>query len=75
MRDNTNRVYGVATTVYQREQGLRWFGRKLDSEDDGERSRSGLPEGIPKTHLREGKARGYPLSYPTGSLALVRDSL
>ena len=60
MRDHTNRVYGVAATVYQREQGLQWFGRKLDSEDGGERSGKGLPEGTPETHLRVEKARGYP---------------
>ena len=35
----------------------------------------GLPEGTLETHLRVGKARGYPWSYPTGSLALARDSL
>jgi hypothetical protein len=58
-----------------REQGPRRFDRKLDSEDDGERSGIGLPEGRPETHLRVGKARGYPRSYPTGSLALARNSL
>ena len=36
LRDHTNRVYGVAATVYWREQDLRRFGRKLDSEDGGE---------------------------------------
>ena len=35
LRDHTNRVCGVATTVYQREQGPRCFGRNLDSEDSG----------------------------------------
>ena len=39
LRDHTNRVCGVAATVYRKEEGPRWFGRKLDSEDDGERSR------------------------------------
>ena len=34
--DHTNHVCGVATTMYRREQGLRRFGQKLDSEDDGE---------------------------------------
>ena len=34
--DHTNRVCGVAATVYWREQGPRRFGRKLDSEDGGE---------------------------------------
>jgi hypothetical protein len=41
LRDHTNRVYGVAATMYQREQGPWHFGRKLDSEDSGERSRKG----------------------------------
>ena len=36
LRDHTNRVCGVAATVYQREQGPQQFGRKLDSEDGGE---------------------------------------
>ena len=65
LRDHTNCVCGVAATVYQREQGPRWFGRKLDSEDGGERSRRVLPEGTSETHLCVGKARGYPQSYPT----------
>ena len=75
LRDHTNRICGVAATMYRREQGLRRFGQKLDSEDDGERSERGLPEGTLETHLRVGKARGYPWSYLTGSLALARDSL
>ena len=64
LRDHTNRACGVAATVYWREQGPWRFGQKLDSEDGGE-------------HPREAsrKAQGYPRSYPTGSLALVRDSL
>ena len=36
LRDHTNRVCGVAATVYMREQGPRHFGWKLDSEDGGE---------------------------------------
>ena len=75
LRDHTNRVCGVATTVYLREQGPWRFGRKLDSEDNGELSGRGLLEATPETHLCVGKARGYPWSYPIGSLALVRDSL
>ena len=39
MRDHTNRVCGVAIIVYQREQGPRCFGRKLDSEDGREHPR------------------------------------
>ena len=42
MRDHTNRVCGVAAIVYRREQGPLCFGRKLDSEDGGERSRRGF---------------------------------
>ena len=36
LADHINRVCGVAVTVYQREQGPRRFGRKLDSKDSGE---------------------------------------
>ena len=42
LRDHTNYVCGVATTVYRREQDPRRFGRKLDSEDGGERSGRGF---------------------------------
>ena len=74
LRDHTNHVCGVAATVYRRKQGPRRFGRKLDSEDGGERFGRGLSEGTPETHLHMGKARGYPRSYPIGSLALARGS-
>ena len=50
-------------------------GSLIYSEDGGERSGRGLPEGTPQTHLCVGKAWNYPRSYPTGSLALARDSL
>ena len=50
--DHTNHVCGVATIVYRREQGPRQFGRKLDSENGGERSERGLPEGTPEINLR-----------------------
>ena len=36
LQDHTNCVCGVAASVYQREQGPRRFGRKLDSEGSGE---------------------------------------
>ena len=75
LRDHTNRACCVATIVYHREQGLRQFSRKLDSEDGRERSGRGLLEGTPETHLHVGKARGYPQSDLTRSLALARDSL
>ena len=42
LRDHTNRVCGVAATVYWREQGPWHFDRKLDSEDGGERSGRGF---------------------------------
>ena len=35
LRDHTNRVCGVAATVYRREQGPQRFGQKLDSKDSG----------------------------------------
>ena len=75
LQDHTNRICGVATTVYRREQHPRRFGRKFDSKDSREQSGRGLPEGTLETHLRVEKARGYPRSYPIGSLALARDSL
>ena len=74
LRDHTNRVCGVAATVYQREQGLWQFGQKLDCEDGEERSRRGLPKGTLETHLCVGKNQGYPWSYLTGSLTLARGS-
>ena len=58
LRDHTNRVFGVAATVYQREQVPRRFGRKLDSEDGKERSRRGLPEGTLEPQLHVVKAQG-----------------
>ena len=57
LRDHTNRVCGVAATMYRREQGPWHFGQKLNSKDGRERSGRGLPEGTPETHLRVGKAR------------------
>jgi hypothetical protein len=57
LRDHTNRVCGVAASVYRREQGPRRFGRKLDSKDGRERSGRGLPEGTPETHFMVGRPR------------------
>jgi hypothetical protein len=48
LRDHTNRVSGVATTVYWREQGPRCFGHKLDSGNNGEY----LREACLKAHWR-----------------------
>ena len=50
LRDHTNHICGVAVTVYRTEQGPWRFGRKLDSEDGGERSGRGLPEGTLEIH-------------------------
>ena len=36
LRDHTNRVCGVAATMYRRKQGPRRFGQNLDSQDGGE---------------------------------------
>ena len=56
LRDHTNRVCGVAATVYRREQGPRRFGRKLDSEDGGEHP----GETCRKAHWRPTCAWGRP---------------
>ena len=57
LRDHTNHICGVAATVYRREQGPRRFGRKLNSEDGGERSGRGLSEGTPETTCAWGRPR------------------
>jgi hypothetical protein len=46
LQDHTNHVCGVAATLYRWEQGLRYFSKKLDSEDNREHpreSKSGAP--------------------------------
>jgi hypothetical protein len=53
LRDHTNRICGVAATVYRREQSPWRFGRKLDRKTKG--SNSG--ETISETHLCVGKVR------------------
>ena len=53
LRDRTNRVCGVAATVYRREQGQRRFSQKLDSEDDGEH-----PGELARRHIGDPLARG-----------------
>jgi hypothetical protein len=57
LRDHTNHVCGVTATVYQRKQGPRHFGWKLDSEDGGDQFGRGLSEGTSENHLRVEKAR------------------
>jgi hypothetical protein len=61
LRDRDNRACVTAATVYQRERGRRYFGRKLDSGDGEERP--GDPEA--EHHLRVEKARGSLWSYST----------
>jgi hypothetical protein len=46
LQDRDYRVCVTAATVYQREQGPQYFGRKLDSGDGGERPR-GAGSGAP----------------------------
>jgi hypothetical protein len=46
LRDRDYRVCVTTATMYRRERGPRRFGRKLDSGDDGERSR-GARSGAP----------------------------
>ena len=48
LRDHTNRVCGVAATVYRREQGPWRFDQKLDSKD----SEEDLGRGLPEAHQR-----------------------
>ena len=73
MRDHTNRVCGVAATMYQREHGLWRFGRKLDSEDGGEHP--GEPcRKVVKDPLARGEGPRLSTELPTGSLALARRS-
>jgi len=45
LQNHTNRVCGVAATMYRRGRGPRWFGQKLDCEDSEKRSGRG--------HLRD----------------------
>ena len=56
LRDHTNRICGVAATMYRREQGPRHFGRKLDSED----GREHLGEAYRKARRRPICAWGRP---------------
>ena len=50
--------------VVQREKGPRHFGPKLNSEDDSERSRRGLPKDTPETHLHVGEGPGLSTELP-----------
>ena len=69
LRDHTNHVCGVATIVYQREQGLRQFGQKLDSEDGGERSRRGFAmSGLTRDPLTCGEGLELSMELPDREL-------
>jgi hypothetical protein len=46
LQNSDNYVCVMATTIYQRERGLRYFGQKLVSGDSGERPR-GAGSGAP----------------------------
>ena len=70
LRDHTNRICGVAATVYQREQGLRRFGRKLDSEDNGEWSGRGLAmSGLTGDPLERGEGPELSTELPNRELS------
>ena len=69
LRDHTNRVCGVATTVYWREQGPWHFSQKLDSEDDGERSGRGFAmSGLTGDSFACGEGPGLSLELPDREL-------
>ena len=71
MRDHTNRIYGVAATMYRREQGPWWFGQKLDSEDGGERSRRGFAtSGFTGDPLTRGEGSELSTELPDRELGL-----
>ena len=69
-----HRVCDVAAIVYRREQGRGVSAGTLIVKTAGS-----IREMLAGRHVGDplalGKARGYPRSYPTGSLVLVRDSL
>ena len=68
LQDHTNRVCGVATTVYRREQGPRHFGQKIDSEDDGERFRERLAGRHTGDPLTRGEGPGLSTELPDRKL-------
>jgi hypothetical protein len=79
LRDHTNYVCGVATTVYRREEGPQRFSRKLDIDYGGERSRRGLPKGTTRDTLAHGEGPGLSTKLPDQELGpckrfLVRGS-
>ena len=69
LRDHTNRVCGVATTVYRREQGPQHFGRKLDSENGRERSGRGFAtSGLTGDPLARGEGPELSMELPDREL-------
>ena len=69
LRDHTNRICGLAATVYRREQGPRWFGRKLDSEYGGERSGRGFAtSGLIRDPLAHGEGLELSTELPNREL-------
>ena len=76
LQDHTNRVCGVAATVYRREQGPRRFGRKLDSEDSGERSGRGFAtSGLTIDPLAHGEGSELSTELPDQELGPCMGSL
>ena len=66
----------VAATVYQREQGPRHFGRKLDSEDSGERSGRGFAtSGLTIDPLAHGEGSELSTELPDQELGPCMGSL
>ena len=69
LRDHTNRVCGVAATVYRREQGPRRLVQKLDSEDGRERSGRGFAmSGLTEDPLARGEGPELSTELPNRKL-------
>ena len=76
LRDHTNRVCGVAITMYRREQGPWRFGRKLDSEDSGEQSGRGFAmSGLTGDPLVRGEEPGLSTELPDRELSPCEEFL
>ena len=69
LQDHTNRVCGVAATVYRMEQGPWRLGQKLDNEDGGERSGRGFAKsGLTRDPLACGEGLGLSTELPDREL-------
>ena len=76
LQHHTNRVYGVAATVYRREQGPWRFGQKLDSEDGGERSGRGFAtSGLTRDPLAHGEGPELSIELPDQELGACKGFL